>query len=103
MLQIVQYGVPGCVSAEGHSLEEALRYGNQWNLEPYHDAVREKIKDGVCSGSVLVVPRFEARNIKGLRVSLLGGLVIKKVRIVNDLSSKFETDDRKAGVNCASI
>lgn len=64
--------------------------------------MREKVRDDVRKARVLVSPRFAARKIQVLRVSSLGPVSTKKVKIVSDFSFELTVDDGKEDVNAAS-
>ncbi|CAB1098304.1 unnamed protein product [Ectocarpus sp. CCAP 1310/34] len=97
LIDIIDNGVPAKTHDSPPNLESALRYGNHSTIDAL---VWKKLIDDVKQNRCLVFNVADVTCMKGVRVSPLGAVVGKKIRIINEFS--FDPKllrGQKGGVN----
>lgn len=85
LLRMLSPGVPVNVKPGGH-LQAEIDYGNHPSTEGHADTIRAKVVQDVANGRALVFNRASAHEIRRLRISPLGVVEGRKLRIIHDLT-----------------
>lgn len=104
LIDIVDKGVPAKTHDNAPDLTSSLRYGNHATIDAHMDVVWEKLIDDVQQNRCLVFNKADVESMEGVRVSPLGAVVGKKIRIINDFS--FDPKlmrGQKGGVNADTV
>ena len=83
--------------APGGDLQEKVAYGNHPSSESHTGAIRAKSVQDVVNGRALAFKRSSVSDFRGLRVSPLGAVEGRKLRIIHDLT--FSGDVYRSSVN----
>lgn len=79
-------------------------YGNHRSAREHADVVRKKLKDDVRRDRTLIFNLSDARKIRGFKLSPLGALFPRKVRIIHDYTFSpvlHGRDDSSVNANTA--
>ena len=96
LLQVLCPGAPVDVAPGGDS-QAQIAYGNHPSSESHTGVIHGKIVQDIVNGRALAFKRSSVSDIRGLRVSPLGTVEGRELRIIHDLT--FAGEGYRSSVN----